>query len=300
MTKIIVPPIKIQGKKTQLVEWLSTCITLRPDQRFVEPFMGSGVVGFNIAQRNALFTDSNPHIINFYNQLKEGIITPAIVKNFLEQEGEKLSAKGVEHFHFIRERFNNEKQPLDFLFINRSCFNGMIRFNKSLRFNVPYGHKPERFAQAYITKITNQVKYIQGLIEMNNWEFKCQDFRQTLAETLPDDFVYCDPPYIGRHVDYFDSWTEEDEFDLKRCLIEADCSFGISSWHSNKYRSNHYLDTLWGDFNLATTEHFYHVGASETNRNAVLEAFITNCEVHEAFYTKPSKSEKEMFQLSLF
>ena len=114
MTKIIVPPIKIQGKKTQLVEWLSTFITLRPDQRFVEPFMGSGVVGFNIAQKNALFTDSNPHIINFYNQVKEGIITPAIVKNFLEQEGEKLSAKGVEHFHFIRERFNNEN--------NRSTF----------------------------------------------------------------------------------------------------------------------------------------------------------------------------------
>ena len=54
MTKIIVPPIKIQGKKAQLVEWLSTCITLRPDQRFVEPFIGSGVVGFNIAQKNAL------------------------------------------------------------------------------------------------------------------------------------------------------------------------------------------------------------------------------------------------------
>ena len=82
MNKIIVPPIKIQGKKTQLVEWLSTCISLRPDQRFVEPFMGSGVVCFNIAQKNALFTDSNPHIINFYNQLKEGIITPPIVKNF--------------------------------------------------------------------------------------------------------------------------------------------------------------------------------------------------------------------------
>ena len=176
----------------------------------------------------------------------------------------------------------------------------MIRFNKKLRFNVPYGHKPERFAQAYITKITNQVKYIQGLIEMNNWEFQCQDFRQTLAETLPDDFVYCDPPYIGRHVDYFDSWTEEDEFDLKKCLIEANCSFGISSWYSNKYRSNHYLETLRGDFNLATTEHFYHVEASETNRNAVLEAFITNYEVHESFYIKPSKAKKEMLQLSLF
>ena len=51
---------------------------------------------------------------------------------------------------------------------------------------------------------------------------------------------------------------------------------------------------------MATTEHFYHVGASETNTNAVLEAFITNCEIDEPFYVKPSKGEKEIFQLSLF
>jgi DNA adenine methylase len=300
MDKIIVPPIKIQGKKTQLIEWLTTCINLDDEQLYIEPFMGSGVVGINIAKKKALFADSNPHIINFYNEVKNGTINPPIVKGFLEKEGQKLSEFGVEHFKFIRERFNAEGNPIDFLFLNRSCFNGMIRFNKSFKFNVPYGHKPERFAQAYITKITNQIKYVQGLIEMNDWEFKCQDFRKTLSEANSDSFIYCDPPYIGRHVDYYDSWTEEDEFDLKKYLEASNCSFGISTWHSNTYRRNEYLQTLWADYNIATTQHFYHVGAKESNRNEVLEALITNCEVSEELFIKKSKSEKEALQLELF
>lgn len=300
MDKIIVPPIKIQGKKTQLIEWLTTCINLDDEQLYIEPFMGSGVVGINIAKKKALFADSNPHIINFYNEVKNGTINPPIVKDFLEKEGQKLSEFGVEHFKFIRDRFNAEGNPIDFLFLNRSCFNGMIRFNKSFKFNVPYGHKPERFAQAYITKITNQIKYVQGLIEMNDWEFKCQDFRKTLLEAHSDSFIYCDPPYIGRHVDYYDSWTEEDEFDLKKYLEATNCSFGISTWHSNSYRRNEYLQTLWADYKIATTQHFYHVGAKESNRNQVLEALITNCEVSEELFIKKSKSQKEFLQLELF
>jgi DNA adenine methylase len=300
MDKIIVPPIKIQGKKTQLIEWLNTCINLDDEQLYIEPFMGSGVVGINIAKKKALFADSNPHIINFYNEVKNGTINPSIVKDFLEKEGQKLSEFGVEHFKFIRDRFNAEGNPIDFLFLNRSCFNGMIRFNKSFKFNVPYGHKPERFAQAYITKITNQIKYVQGLIEMNDWEFKCQDFRKTLSEANSDSFIYCDPPYIGRHVDYYDSWTEEDEFDLKKYLEATNCNFGISTWHSNSYRRNEYLQTLWSDYNIATTQHFYHVGANESNRNEVLEALITNCEVSEELFIKKSKSEKTVLQLELF
>jgi DNA adenine methylase len=300
MDKIIVPPIKIQGKKTQLIEWLSTCINLDDDQLYIEPFMGSGVVGINIAKKKALFADSNPHIINFYNEVKSGKINPAIVKDFLEKEGHKLSQFGVEHFKFIRDRFNTEGNPIDFLFLNRSCFNGMIRFNKSFKFNVPYGHKPGRFAQAYITKITNQIKYVQGLIEMNDWDFKCQDFRKTLQEANSDSFIYCDPPYIGRHVDYYDSWTEEDELDLKKYLEATNCNFGISTWHSNSYRSNEYLQTLWADYNIATTQHFYHVGAKESNRNEVLEALITNCNVSEDLYIKKRKAEKEILQLELF
>jgi len=276
MNKIHVPPIKIQGIKTKLVPWIKENVELSENTRWIEPFLGSGVVGFNIAGKNAIFADSNPHTINLYNQLKDKTINSAKIKQFLINEGKNLTEKGQEHYNYIRERFNNEKNPIDFLFLNRSCFNGMIRFNRDLKFNVPYGHKPERFAQAYVTKIINQVKYLETVFSRNNWIFKCQTFEETIKEATKDDFIYCDPPYIGRHVDYYDSWDEKDEIKLHELLVESGAKFILSTWDNNQYRKNEYLDTVWKDCFKLNKEHFYHIGAKEENRNPMIEALIMN------------------------
>lgn len=274
--KIHVPPIKIQGIKTKLVPWIKENIEISENTRWIEPFLGSGVVGFNLAQKNALFADINPHAINLYNQIKEKKINSLIVKQHLIKEGKVLTQKGQEHYNYIRSRFNEEKNPLDFLFLNRSCFNGMIRFNKDLKFNVPYGHKPERFAQAYITKIINQVKYLETAFSRNNWVFKIQTFEETIKEATKNDFIYCDPPYIGRHVDYYDSWDEKDEIKLHELLIKSDAKFILSTWDNNQYRKNEYLETIWKDCSKLNKEHFYHIGAKEENRNPMIEALIMN------------------------
>ena len=150
----------------------------------------------------------------------------------------------------------------------------MIRFNKSFGFNVPYGHKPNRFAQAYVTKIVNQIKQVAFFIENNDYEFVCQDFKQTLAATKDGDLIYCDPPYIGRHVDYFDSWSEENEYELEKQMRDSKAQFIVSTWFANKYRANEYLAEVWKNYNVVTTEHFYHFGGKEENRNAVTEALI--------------------------
>ena len=145
-----------------------------------------------------------------------------------------------------------------------------------MKFNVPYGHKPERFSQSYITKITNQIKYVEYAAKLNDWEFKCQDFRVTLEDLSSQDFIYCDPPYIGRHVDYFDSWNEIDETDLNALLSKTSAKFIMSTWHNNQYRTNEYLEKLWKIFHIITKKHFYHVGAKEENRSEMIEALIMN------------------------
>ena len=292
--KIFVPPIKIQGKKTKLVPFIRENLP-ESFERWVEPFMGSGVVGFNAQPKKAVFADNNPHIINFYNDIKAKKITAPIAKEFLQTEGKLLAEKGVEHFLAVRERFNREHAPLDFLFLNRSCFNGMIRFNKSFGFNVPYGHKPQRFAQAYVTKIVNQIKQVSFFIENNDWEFVCQDFKETLSDAQAGDLIYCDPPYIGRHVDYFDSWSEENEYELESLMNNSKAQFIVSTWFANKYRANEYLAQVWKNYNVVTTEHFYHFGGKEENRNAVTEALILN-------YSPPNAAVaiKTTKQMSLF
>ena len=274
--KVFVPPIKIQGIKTKLVPLIIKNIIINRQSVWYEPFMGSGVVGFNIEPECAVFADTNPHIIRFYNQIKDGTINHSIVRRFLEEEGKKLEQGDEEYYYTVRERFNKEHNPLDFLFLNRACFNGMIRFNKNYEFNVPYGHKPQRFAKAYITKIVNQVEHVEGLLRTHNWSFLCQSFEATIRLAGEYDFIYCDPPYIGRHVDYYDSWDEPSEIALHNALISSNANFMLSTWHHNDYRFNEYIEKVWHDCSIVTQEHFYHVGAREENRNPVIEALLTN------------------------
>lgn len=276
MDKVYVPPIKIQGIKTKTVPLIQKNILLSDDSVWVEPFMGSGVVGFNIAAKKAIFADKNPYIIDFYNRIKSGDITSQTVRTFLEQEGKLLEEGDCDYYYSVRERFNKHHDALDFLFLNRSCFNGMIRFNKKHEFNVPYGHKPKRFSKAYVTKIVNQVKYVEDMVKTHSWTFICQSFEKTISMAGPNDFIYCDPPYIGRHVDYYDSWDEELEFALSRALAQSDAKFMVSTWDHNSYRKNEYLDTIWAFCHKVTHDHFYHVGAKITNRNAITEALLMN------------------------
>lgn len=288
--KTFVPPIKSQGIKTKLVQWISANVKEIQYDRWVEPFMGTGVVAFNVRPKKALLCDSNPHLIKFYKALQDKEITSGQVRQFLNEEGLKLLETDGKHYYTVRERFNEFGSPLDFLFLSRSCFNGMMRFNKKGGFNVPFCKKPNRFAQALVTKITNQVENISQIIEQGDFEFKHQDFNKTLLELKPSDLVYCDPPYIGRHVDYFDSWSEEEEIILNKGLENSECKFLLSTWLSNKYRTNDYVFSVWKDCYVATKEHFYHVGGKENNRNAVYEALLSNVKLKDSISNSEMKS----------
>lgn len=284
MDKVFVPPIKIQGIKTKIVPLIKQNITWHDNLLWTEPFMGSGVVGFNLRPKKALFADINPHLINFYNALKVKKISSVIVKEFLTEQGKILSEYDEDYYYEVRERFNKFHEPLDFLFLNRSCFNGVIRFNGKGQFNVPYGHKPQRFSKAYITKIVNQVQYVEECLSIFDWIFVCQDFRETLVQVgdLKRVFIYCDPPYIGRHVDYYSSWNENDEYFLCNRLKNLDKDFMLSTWIKNKFRANPYIENIWKFCRKVTQEHFYHVGAKETNRNSMIEAVLMNyCPLEE-------------------
>lgn len=276
--KVLIPPIKCQGIKSKLVTWIAETLQWEGKGVWIEPFMGSGVVGFNIRPHKALFCDTNPHLIAFYQGINLGEINAIVVREFLEAEGSKLAKLGAAYYYEVRNRFNKKKSPLDFLFLNRACFNGLIRFNSKGKFNVPFGHKPERFSKAYITKIVNQVDWVCKLASISEWNFLQQDFRITLSETADNDFIYCDPPYAGRHTDYFNSWNRISEKALHRSLKSTHTRFILSTWHSNEHRENSAIPTIWSDFNVITRQHFYHVGANESNRKPMLEALITNFE----------------------
>jgi DNA adenine methylase len=274
---ISIPPIKCQGIKTKLVPLIKECTQIPAEGTWIEPFCGSCVVALNIKPQRAILSDTNSHIITLYRNIQEGRVTPEAVRAFLEREGETLARYGAEHYYSIRQRFNESHDSLDFLFLNRACFNGVMRFNGRGEFNVPFCKKADRFSPAYITKIVNQIKKFRDVVQNRQWTFVVRDFRETLREARVGDFLYADPPYIGRHVDYFHSWNAQDEADLAAMLRQLPCNFILSTWHSNEYRENPLVQN-WSLplFFTRTFEHFYHVGATEDLRSPMLEALVAN------------------------
>ena len=70
----------------------------------------------------------------------------------------------------------------------------------------------------------------------------CQDWTKTLAAACPGDWVYCDPPYVGRNTDYYDTFDEGDAAELSKALRAIDAGFVLSMWKKNEFRSNPEVD----------------------------------------------------------
>ena len=133
-------------------------------------------------------------------------------------------------------------------------------------------------------------------MKTHNWTFLCQSFEKTMSMAGTGDFIYCDPPYIGRHVDYYDRWDEESEVALSAALKKTGAKFMLSTWDHNAYRQNEYIRTVWSFCQKATRQHFYHVGAREENRNPMVEALLTN---YAMTGDKNLLSEQRPMQLAL-
>lgn len=271
MDKIVIPPLKCQGIKTKLVSFIKDTFMYNNKGIWFEPFVGTGAVVFNINPKRAILSDKNEHNINFYNQIQLGNITKNIVRDFLEYHGEKLKVEGQDYYLKMRKEFNETHDSLLYLFLNRSDFNGMIRFNKKGYFNVPYCHNDNRFSKAYITKICNQVNAVAEIIQFKDWEFRACPWQETFKLVSKNDFIYLDPPYIGRDTSYVGEWSESEAIELSKYAHETNGHVCLSMWKENKFRKNEHLIQYWSDFAWYEQKHFYHIGAKESNRHEMIE-----------------------------
>lgn len=272
-----IPPLKIQGIKTKIIpKILELAISGRV--RFVEPFMGSCVVSMNTPCEKYLLRDKNPYLADFYKALQNSFITVNDIARKLVETDLELKKRGAEYFYETRKHFNVEHDPLDFLVLNRSCFNGLMRFNGKGGFNSPFCNKINRFSKSYITKILNQTKKAADFFKNNDVDIDCADFRETFKLVRENDIVYCDPPYFGRNASYYSQWNEQDENDLLNFLVNGNFGFILSTWHHNAFRTNPLMEKIkqYPGFKIMLFDHFYFIGGRETNRRSVTEALITN------------------------
>lgn len=175
------PPLKWAGGKRWLVPHLLPTWQKYRDRRLVEPFCGGLAVTLALMPERALLNDVNPHLINFYRQVKRGLrVTIDAVNdeavfysnrrrfNELIKAGEADTPEAAQHFYYL----------------NRTGYNGLCRFNRSGLYNVPFGS---------YQKINYASDFLQYRPVFKRWLFTNVDFEE--LEIGHTDFIYADPPY---------------------------------------------------------------------------------------------------------
>ncbi|MEZ5319991.1 MAG: Dam family site-specific DNA-(adenine-N6)-methyltransferase [Vicinamibacterales bacterium] len=191
------PPLKWAGGKRWQLDLLKPHWRRHAHRRLVEPFCGGLAVALGLAPERALLNDVNPHLINFYRSLQQGLEPPD--RRHTKRE-----------YYAVRNQFNalirtGRSESMEaaglFYYLNRTGYNGLCRFNRKGGFNVPFGrHRTIKYER-------DLTDYVEPL---SKWQFTCGPFEAVPLE--PDDFVYADPPYDVEFTHYSGthfSWDDQ-------------------------------------------------------------------------------------------
>lgn len=186
--KPLPPVIKWSGGKRRVASCLAGWFP-ETANTYYEPFVGGGALLPLRPCASGVAGDVIPELIALWLQIRD---EPARVAEGYRERWLALQRQGHTLFYEIRDRFNEHRDPVDFLFLSRTCVNGLIRFNGDGDFNNSLHHTrpgihPDRL-ERIITMWSAQVQEVA---------FLCADFRETLAEASEGDFVFLDPPYAG-------------------------------------------------------------------------------------------------------
>ena len=276
---MIVPPIKIQGKKTKIVPKImkiaDELLNDHPEiDTWVEPFLGSGVVAFNCPGRikKVIVNDINPHIIKFYKGIADDSITADNIREVFDIHNQNLIKDGYDYYNQIKNRFNQSFDTMDFLFLTRTGFNGVMRFNGSGKWNVPFCKLNNRLSKNVIDDLTSSVDDLSRLFKSKDFTFYNKSFEDVIESAPENSIFYCDPPYYGLQVQYFKGWRKEDEIRLNEML--KDKMFLYSTWLEDGIKENPMIDEYWGECEIEGKKHKYNVAEKAEKRNQVIEGLI--------------------------
>lgn len=210
----ISPMLKWAGGK----RWLINSKKLRIPQKFNnyhEPFLGGGATFFHLQPLKGYISDSNEELINFYKMIKK---FPDHVEALL-LEHQKLHSR--DHYYFVRnsQLTNKIDRAARFLYLNRTCWNGLYRVNRQGDFNVPIGTKTK---VALDTDNFRKVSQILKTVKLS-----CEDFESAIERAQKNDFLFVDPPYTVKHnLNGFINYNEklfswDDQKRLKNALVRA-------------------------------------------------------------------------------
>ncbi len=187
-TQIGPPPrpfVKWAGGKRQLLDILNAAAPANFG-RYYEPFVGGGAFLFSQLPDSATISDANPELINCYQVIRDDV--EALIRSLRQHKNEE------EHFYAVRAKDLTKMTPVQrasrFIYLNKTCFNGLYRENKSGQFNAPFG----RYENPKIVDKENLLA-INKYLQESDVDIYCGSYKTVLDKAMAGDFVYFDPPY---------------------------------------------------------------------------------------------------------
>ncbi|CAN5488271.1 DNA adenine methylase [soil metagenome] len=206
------PLFRWVGGKQRLAKLLKPRITHHvKDRIYIEPFLGSGSFFFSLTPTVAILSDNNQLLIDCYECIRDN---PDAVWRSLSTH---IAHNSEKYYYLTRDAFNNcnksASQAARFIYLNRTCFNGVFRVNTKGVFNVPYGHKRRPI-------YPNKNDILQCSQMLHGATLNCHSYAEAFSRINKDSFVFLDPPYPPLDdTAYFRHYTRErfeesDQFSL--------------------------------------------------------------------------------------
>lgn len=297
MSEKIRPFVKWAGGKGSLIPQLNNFSPYELKngiiERYIEPFVGGGAVLIDILQKydiqEVYAFDINIDLINSYNVIKNNI--EELITNLKQMETEYLQLGQEErknYFYNIRDEYNNYEleeneqnvqRAAQFIYLNRTCFNGLYRVNKNGKFNVPVGS----YKNPTICDEQN-LRQLSQLIQ--NVQFQYGDYSRSMEYVTENTFIYFDPPYRPLNVTSgFTSYTKEDFNDDNQRelatfygeLNEKNAKLMLSnSDPKNINKEDTFFDNIYQGFNINQIQASRMINANSNGRGKISEILVTN------------------------
>ena len=290
------PFIKWVGGKGQLLPEINKLYPIELGKninKYAEIFLGGGAVLFDILSKYKLdevyISDKNLELINTYKSIRDNVVI--LIKSLKEMEEQYIPLNNEDrkiYYYEKREEYNslkinsemnNIEKAILFIFLNKTCFNGLYRVNKKGKFNVPMGayKKP---------KICDEENLKNVSLTLRNVKIVYADYRE--SEKFIDDktFVYIDPPYRPLNItSSFTSYTENDFNDKEQIelaeyinvLNKKGAKIVISnSDPKNNDIDDNFFDKLYKNYNINRVKATRMLNSNASLRGAINELLITN------------------------
>ena len=297
MSEKIRPFVKWAGGKGSLIQQLNNFYPYELKngiiEKYIEPFVGGGAVLIDILQKydiqEVYAFDINIDLINSYNVIKNNV--EELINNLKQMETEYLQLGQEErknYFYNIRDEYNNYEleeneqnvqRAAQFIYLNRTCFNGLYRVNKNGKFNVPVGS----YKNPTICDEEN-LRQLSQLIQ--NVQFQYGDYSRSMEYVTENTFVYFDPPYRPLNVTSgFTSYTKEDFNDDNQRelatfygkLNERNAKLMLSNSNpKNINKEDTFFDNIYQGFNINQIQASRMINANSKGRGKISEILVTN------------------------